>query len=319
MPEISETEFQRLLESEKNLKMAQALGHVGTWEVDLSTQEVKWSDETFELYERDTKLGPPDWEKQMDYYPAEEAKKLREYSHLCIDEGREFYFDLTAKLPSGKTAHFNASMLPVKDSNGRVVKLFGTVQDVTERKLVQDEERRRAEEISDLYNNAPCGYHSIGDDATILSINDTELKWLGYSREEVVAKKKFTDLLTPESIKTFNDNFPTFKQRGFVNDLEYTLVRKDGTVFPVLLTATALKDASGKFLRSRSTVVNYTERKKADDEVKRRLAEVEKLNKFLIDREDRIVEVKEEVNGLLKELGKNPKYKVNGDQTSPGH
>jgi GAF domain-containing protein len=46
-------------------------------------------------------------------------------------------------------------------------------------------------QVEDIYNNAPCGYHSLDAAGTIIMINDTELKWLGYTREEIVHQKKF--------------------------------------------------------------------------------------------------------------------------------
>ncbi|HUH66514.1 MAG TPA: DUF3365 domain-containing protein, partial [Syntrophales bacterium] len=74
-------------------------------------------------------------------------------------------------------------------------------QEVAVRKRAEDELRRYSEEISDLYNNAPCGYHSLGPDGTFLRMNDTELRWLCYTREEVIGKMKWTDILPPEYIE----------------------------------------------------------------------------------------------------------------------
>ena len=137
--------------------------------------------------------------------------------------------------------------------------------------LDREARRRRAEEaladhaklVHDLYNHAPCGYHSIDREGTFVQINDTELAMLGYTREEVVGRLKFSDLLTPKSHKAFQENFPGFKERGWVKDLEYEMVRKDGTVFPVVLSATAITDKSGKFLMSRSSLFDITERQRA--------------------------------------------------------
>ena len=55
-----------------------------------------------------------------------------------------------------------------------------------------------AEEVRDLYNHAPCGYHSLDKESVFVRINDTECEWLGYTREELVGKLKFADLLTAE-------------------------------------------------------------------------------------------------------------------------
>ncbi len=116
------------------------------------------------------------------------------------------------------------------------------------------------EELEELYHHAPCGYHSLDSDGTFIRINDTELKMLGYSREELIGKKKFSDLLTPESLPIFQKNFSRFKQRGWVQDLEFQILRKDGTILPVSVSATAVKDATENYLFSRSTVVDLSKR-----------------------------------------------------------
>lgn len=138
-----------------------------------------------------------------------------------------------------------------------------------ERKRAEEEQRRVSAEIEDLYDHAPCGYHSLDRAGVFLRMNDTELTWLGYSRDEVVGKKKFSDIVTAASLETFKANFPAFKERGWVKDLEFELVRKDGWSFPVLLSATAMYDETGAYVMSRSTVYDITERKRAEDELRR--------------------------------------------------
>jgi len=124
--------------------------------------------------------------------------------------------------------------------------------------------RRQSDEIKDLYNRAPCGYHSLDDEGRFVAINDTELAWLGYARDEVVGKLRWADLLTPDGRAVFASNFPVLKERGFVKDLEFDLRRKDGSVLPVLLNATAITDSAGRYLSSRSTVFDIGERKQAE-------------------------------------------------------
>ena len=128
--------------------------------------------------------------------------------------------------------------------------------------------RRSADEIRDLYNRAPCGYHSVDKDGVYVQVNDTELSWLGYAREEMIGKLKFSDLVTPEGVKTVQENFPKLKAQGVVRDLEYDMVRKDGTILPVLLSATAVTDGAGNYLMSRSTIYDITARKQAENEVR---------------------------------------------------
>ena len=80
-------------------------------------------------------------------------------------------------------------------------------------------------------------------------------------------------MLTPDGRKTFKDSFPQLKAKGTVQDLEFELIRKDGTTIPVLLSASAVRDSSGDYLRSRSTVYDITSRK-LQEQAQARLAAI---------------------------------------------
>jgi two-component system, cell cycle sensor histidine kinase and response regulator CckA len=115
-------------------------------------------------------------------------------------------------------------------------------------------------ELQQIYDYAPCGYHSLNQHGVFTRINETELAMLGYDRAEIIGQKKFPDLLTPDSQQTFTANFAQFKQQGWVRDLPFDLIRKDGTIFSVSLSATAIYDADGNYHRSRSIIVDISHR-----------------------------------------------------------
>ena len=123
-------------------------------------------------------------------------------------------------------------------------------------------------QIRDLYNKAPCGYHSLGADGVYRQVNDTALQWLGYTREEVEGKMRFEQFLTASSRLRFAEIFPKFKERGVVRDVEFELVRKDGSILPVVINSTAVKDERGQFVMSRSTIFDISERKRIEEELR---------------------------------------------------
>ncbi|MDD5304489.1 MAG: PAS domain S-box protein, partial [Elusimicrobia bacterium] len=166
--------------------------------------------------------------------------------------------------PERGTTYWDWTLVPLLDSAGEVDTLVFSLADVTERVRAETELTRREAELDDLYNKAPCGYHSVGEDGSYLRVNDTELEWLGYRRDELVGLKKFGDLLTPASLKVFRAEFPDFKKRGWVRGLEFDMVRKDASILPVLLSATAAQDEAGRFVMSRATITDITERKRSD-------------------------------------------------------
>jgi PAS domain S-box-containing protein len=126
--------------------------------------------------------------------------------------------------------------------------------------------RQSAEQFQALYNQAPCGYHSLDADGKIVAMNDTELAWLGYRREEIVGHKRLADFLTPQSRELFNTVFPKLKQRGEVKDVEYEYVRRDGSIMPVLLNATVVADGPDGTFQTRASVFDIRARKLAEEE-----------------------------------------------------
>jgi PAS domain S-box-containing protein len=157
---------------------------------------------------------------------------------------------------------------PIKDDSGVVHRIAGIAEDITERKQAQEELRRYTDEVRDLYNNAPCGYHSLDENGFYVQINDTELEWIGYTREEVLGKLRFSDILPPGSQPAFEENYREFIASGSVKDVEYQICSKDGVVRNVLLSATASKNSEGKFLMSRATVYDITDRRYIQQELK---------------------------------------------------
>jgi len=128
--------------------------------------------------------------------------------------------------------------------------------------------RQLASELQDLYENAPVGYHSLDADGMFVRINRTELEWLGRTAEEVLGKLRFSDLLAPERRQAFESAFARFKTEGTARDIEYDLVRKDGSILPILLNASVVRDPAGAYVMSRGVSIDLTERRRIEAQVK---------------------------------------------------
>ncbi len=143
--------------------------------------------------------------------------------------------------------------------------LFNSSRDISERKHLAATVAQIAREMEDLYEYAPCGYHSVDQRGVFLRINATELAWLGCSKEEVIEKKKLSDFLTPASQLRYQAAFPAFVQNGVIEGLEFELVAPNQPPRFIRLDATAVIDDNGKFLMSRSVLYDITQTKKIQD------------------------------------------------------
>lgn len=122
------------------------------------------------------------------------------------------------------------------------------------------------DQVQDLYDNAPCGYHSLDQEGRILRMNQTELNWLGLSSEQVMGRR-YVDFLTNDSQQLFLASFPTFLRDGHASDLAFELLHANGSTRSVLVGATALRDAKGNILASRSTVFDHTEKRRFETQL----------------------------------------------------
>ena len=126
-----------------------------------------------------------------------------------------------------------------------------------------------AAEVADLYNNAPCGYHSLDTNGVFARINDTELHWLGYELREILDKLSFFDIVAPARRAEAVALFEQLKTDGQFREMETDFVRKDGTIFPVLINATAIFDDKGHFSSTRCSVFDISGRKQTGLELQR--------------------------------------------------
>jgi len=156
--------------------------------------------------------------------------------------------------------------VPRNASDGSVI-WDGFITDITERKLLEDRLRVSAQELQDLYDRAPCGYHSIDVNGVFTNINDTELAWLGCGRNELVGKKRISEFMTAESKERFKVTFPQFIAAGHIENVEFELVGKNGAIRQVSANATAINDSVGNFVKSRSVLHDISELKKIHNEL----------------------------------------------------
>jgi PAS domain S-box-containing protein len=178
--------------------------------------------------------------------------------------------EIEETLPLGDaTKHYLSIKFPLFDKDNFVYAIGGIATDITERKNFERMLKYRSDEVLDLFNNAPCGYHSVNKDLLIIEMNDTELHWLGYSSNEVIGKMHVYNIYSPESVKVLERVRPDLMKRkaGSLQDFEIRCKRKDGSTFPVLINSVLLYDANGEFSQAKTALFDITLRKKAESTI----------------------------------------------------
>jgi PAS domain S-box-containing protein len=144
-----ESELQRSLE---RLNEAQQVAKMGSWEFDMSSGSVEWSDNMYQIYDRDKDKGVPTYEEVLAYYPDQAELHDKKVSE-AIEQGIPYSFDIKMKTELDAIKYLHVEGLPIKDGDGKVESLHGIVLDITERKIAEYELESSEQKLQDILNN----------------------------------------------------------------------------------------------------------------------------------------------------------------------
>jgi len=143
-----------LAKSEALLREAQGVAHIGHWELDISIMTPAWSEEIFHIFGLDPEEGEPSFEAHQKVTHPDDWGILNNAVTTSIAEGIPFDIEFRILLPDKTIRWMHAIGYPRKDSEGRIISVFGTAQDITDRKLMEDVLRESEEKYRLLVENA---------------------------------------------------------------------------------------------------------------------------------------------------------------------
>ena len=195
-------ETQDILQArEKRLQEAERIGKLGHVDWNVAEQRYYWSDEIFRIYGLDPSKGVPGYREIMNLHTPESAAKLEAAVVEALQQGKDYDLDLDAIMPSGKKKILQIIGKTIKDDAGNVTNIIGTVQDITERKVAEKALEDTVKFREKIFNLSPAFIITLNPDGTVNSMNQSMLKKLGYSLEEVLGEN-YLDKFIPEPDKT---------------------------------------------------------------------------------------------------------------------
>jgi PAS domain S-box-containing protein len=132
---------QALLDSEAKLKEAHRLAHIGVWDWDSASDTVTWSEELYNITGINPKLPAPTFAEHPGIYTAESFNRLAKAVEDSLKTGKNYELELELARPDGTHRWTYAFGGPKYDNKGNIVGLHGTLQDITERKRMEQEQQ----------------------------------------------------------------------------------------------------------------------------------------------------------------------------------
>ncbi len=162
--------------TEEALRSSEALldrtGHIagiGGWELDLATQALVWSKQTRRLHEVDDDYRPT-LDRAMGFYPPDGRASLRAALHRAMADGIPYDLTLPFVTASGRPICVRCIAEGVR-VDGQVVRLVGTIQDVTQQHALSAELQRNNTVLQSILDNLPCGLCVVDADLRLLAWN----------------------------------------------------------------------------------------------------------------------------------------------------
>ena len=183
--------------------------------------------------------------------------------------------------------------------------------DITQRKRSEEALKLSEAQYRSIFENVVEGIFQTTPEGRFLVVNPSLARIYGYdSPEEMI--DTVTDIgrqiyVNPDERDEF---LRIIQEKGIVTGLELQLRRKDGSTFWGSINASSVYDKDGKFLYYEGTTEDITERKMVQDALRRKVDELERFSSLTVGRELRIIELKKEINSLLKKAGQPEKHRI---------
>jgi two-component system, cell cycle sensor histidine kinase and response regulator CckA len=255
---------QELQDTLTRLKQAERLAKLGTWSWDLATGAITWSEESYRIRGLHPSQPPPRYEAQAQFYTPESWSLLDRAVKRALATGESYDLELELVPTGGPVVWVHARGAAVRDNSGKVIRLQGTVQDITEQKKVADALRKSEEKFSKIFRASPIAESILAwDDSRILDVNEAFERVTGYRRDEAIGRTT-ADLELWVDAEQGEAALAQLRTSGFLRNFEHRFRRKDGDVGVGLLSADRLQ--IGASARIVTAVFDITERKRAEQE-----------------------------------------------------
>ncbi|MBE8971157.1 EAL domain-containing protein, partial [Nostocales cyanobacterium LEGE 12452] len=261
-----------LRKSKTLLEESQQVARLGNWEFDIATGKITWSKQLFDLFNRDPALLEPNYQENLQLYWPEDAGKLAQAIERAMSTGESYKLILRASPTYGSTIYIEGIGHAEFNADGKVIRLYGTAQDVTERQAAinerqqAEEELRRSETLlataQKIAHLGSCEWYlesqkQIWSDETfrILGLNPTQ---------SAPTQAAFLQMLHPEDRPVLQRHLLKAIANKKPFNLEYRIVRPDGSLRYLESRAEVAYDTQGKAVRLYGAILDITERKQAE-------------------------------------------------------
>lgn len=257
--------YNRLLdEQEQLLNEAQRLANIGSWNLNLETDELVWSDQMYRIYGLDPHDFKPTVESSIAIIHPDDRRNIEFAIRRVVIANIPLDKDIRITRHDGTERSVHVQVRAFRDQTGKTERLVGSVLDITEKKQTEEALRRSEARCRSLFEQAPDAmFIADKNNDRIIGANPAASKLLGYNHDELLKKT-----VTETRVIEHSDKYSS----AILNDLDHQgafdgiALHRDGHQIPVEIITKHLEDSNGEL--ALSTVRDTTDRERVDRELR---------------------------------------------------
>lgn len=273
----------RLLESERQLAQAQRIAQLGSWEWDVETGRLTWSDEMYRIYglEPGSEIT---YEKYLGLVHPEDRDLVASSAQRAAEIGESFeFFHRMRRDSDGTERILHCEGKAQQDADGRVVKVFGIGHDVTEVKKAQEELRESELKFRLLAENMSDVILLQDREGRLLYVSPSAERILGYSADALTGSNVFDIVDMADAERWRREVYRQLSDGKISTQTVVRAERKDGQPIWLELATRPIRGEDGEIEQFLASGRDVSERVHAENEAARYRAELEKRNRELQD------------------------------------
>ncbi|HJP17669.1 MAG TPA: PAS domain S-box protein [Nitrospinota bacterium] len=278
-----------LIDTNERYEIATEVGQIGTWDWNPATGALIWNDETYRILGQIKGKATPSYELFLDLVHPDDKNFLNNAVKEALKKKKPYDLDCRIVLGNGEERVCHTTGEVKFDEEDKPIRMLGTFQNITERKKVEEEIKRYRDNLEDEvskrtgelnFQKYALDKHAIVSstdaDGNITYANDKFCKISGYTRDELMGQNHRIVKSDEHSPEFYRDMWDTISN-GNVWQAEVKNKKKNGDYYWVKATMVPFMDESGKPHDYISIRTDITERKKAEEGLKKYASEMEQL------------------------------------------
>jgi PAS domain S-box-containing protein len=265
-----------LLKTNELLQQAGDMAGLGGWEFDVGTGKGSWTPEVARIHDLEPAVATS-VELGLSFYVGESREKIEAAVREVVEVARPYDLELELVSAAGRKKWIRTAGRPVVE-DGRVVKVRGIIQDITERKAAEASLRESEHHFRTLANAGKALIWSSGPDKLCTYFNDTWLEFTGRTMEQELGNG-WAEGVHPEDYDRCLDLYVTKFDRREPFEVEYRLRHADGSYRWILDLGNPRYDSAGEFIGYIGYCYDITDRKQNEQALIQAKEEAETANR----------------------------------------